>query len=211
MLLTTIHRPIALVVFLAVRTWAAEAITGTVYADLGGSGGGFVRIATDRCLFDLDYSSGYRRNFSADSCREIGAKWVVEVDITHPGRGVLRSARCAGQLDERIHAAWVVATRYLDLLSSQSYSAASKLVANGAGEVFDPTNPRDLDAGAFALIGGHGMCISVSIKEDEDHVVFRAEDACGIKMAGRPVHVLIHVLHEGSPSEWRVGGVSAFY
>jgi hypothetical protein len=181
-----------------------------LYADLGGSDGGLVRIATSKCLFDLDYSRGYPRGFSAGSCRDIGARWVVDAEITHPGRGVLRSARCTGQMDESIHTAWLLAARYLGLLSTKSYEAASKLMSDRTGAVFGATDPRDLDAGAFTLLGGHGMCMSVSVKDDEDHVVLRAEEGCGIKREGKPVHVLVHMINEGGHG-WRVKGISAYY
>jgi hypothetical protein len=190
-------------------------LRGTIYSDEGGesaNGTGEIRLATADSIFTLRYLGRYQKNFLAPSCEDIGAIWTVAVELTRPGYGILKTAKCDGGLDPVIHRAWLVAGRFLDLAASSSFEEANKLRGyawHSTHALNDGSAFSDVDLASYESFG-RGRCLIARWPHypgAADSLLFDVSENCFVTQSAKPIRLRLVLGRDRTDSGWSVLGV----
>jgi hypothetical protein len=204
---------IAALALLQVALCCGESITGVVWSNSVGpsaDASGTIELATGTQMHTIYYgSSTLEKHFTADSCLEIGAIWVVEVQSLPDSSLTARSAACDGRSDRDIRGAWLVVREYFATLDKQPSESpgllSSRWRSSSEARAYEK-KIEGLDLKGYRLFGS-AMCIGVTEMRRPGVIRLRAGADCHLMISGVPVDLVFTVQQLDKGERWEIDRV----
>lgn len=189
-----------------------ETLTGVVLSKHSGQGpdaSGMIRLAVRDKVYYLYDGEPLDRHFGSQACEDIGAIWSVVVAFSD-GSWDLFGARCKGEVDEAIHAPWLIVVDFMRKMGDQSVMPETMLSARWRSSpdfrVLQERGKR-IDISGYRQHSPRGTCIDVVTVDRGSRTQMRAGAECYLELSGKPVDLLFTVVKNPRTRRWEIDEV----